>query len=270
MEVAMMKKTGVAGLMVLTVLLASCGPGEEVVPTVDWSADYVPVVSVTGEVVPAVWTDVSAQASGTVVEVLVEPGDKVAMDDLLVRLDSADAQLAVQQAQATLEVAQAELALLEAGPRDEEIAKAEADVKAAEAALADEFIEPLPGGYDAHLGERGVRLSGGQRQRIAIARAILKNPPVLLLDEATSSLDAESERKVQEALDRLLENRTTLIIAHRLATVVKANRIIVMDAGRVVATGTHRELMGQGGLYARLAELQFGQDLAPPAQAARR
>jgi len=140
---------------------------------------------------------------------------------------------------------------------------------AAEAALVDEFIRPLPEGYHTHLGERGVRLSGGQRQRIAIARAILKNPPVLLLDEATSSLDAESERKVQEALDRLLENRTTLIIAHRLATVVKADRIIVMDRGRVVATGSHEELLAQGGVYARLAELQFGPDLAAAAEAAR-
>jgi ATP-binding cassette subfamily B protein len=131
-------------------------------------------------------------------------------------------------------------------------------VAAAEAALADEFIRPLPGGYHAHLGERGVRLSGGQRQRIAIARAILKNPPVLLLDEATSALDAESERKVQEALDHLMVDRTTLIIAHRLATVVNADRIVVLDAGRVVATGTHAELLAQGGIYARLAALQFG------------
>jgi len=131
-------------------------------------------------------------------------------------------------------------------------------IAAAKAAMVDEFIAPLPNGYDAHLGERGVRLSGGQRQRIAIARAILKNPPVLLLDEATSALDAESERKVQNALDSLMENRTTLIIAHRLATVVKADRIVVLDGGQVVASGTHEELLATEGIYARLAALQFG------------
>jgi HlyD family secretion protein len=131
----MTKKTTIAGLTMLAVLLAGCGPGE-VTPTVDWSADYVPVVSVTGEVVPAVWADVSAQAGGTVVEVLVEPGDAVAADDLLVRLDSADAELAVRQAQAALGVAQADLVLLQAGPRAEEIAAAEANLAAAEAALA--------------------------------------------------------------------------------------------------------------------------------------
>ena len=124
--------------------------------------------------------------------------------------------------------------------------------------MVDEFIAPLPDGYDTHLGERGVRLSGGQRQRIAIARAILKNPPVLLLDEATSALDAESERKVQNALDSLMENRTTLIIAHRLATVVKADRIVVLDGGQIVASGTHEELLATEGIYARLAALQFG------------
>jgi ATP-binding cassette subfamily B protein len=116
----------------------------------------------------------------------------------------------------------------------------------------------LPAGYDTFLGERGTRLSGGQRQRIAIARAILKNPPLLLLDEATSALDAESERLVQVALMELMRERTTLVIAHRLATVLKADRIVVLDAGRVVAVGTHTQLLRSSPLYARLAALQFG------------
>jgi ATP-binding cassette subfamily B protein len=134
----------------------------------------------------------------------------------------------------------------------------DAEVRAAaEAAAADEFISRLPEGYDTFLGEKGARLSGGQRQRIAIARAILKNPPILLLDEATSSLDAESERLVQEALELLMENRTTIIIAHRLATVLKANRIVVIDEGRIRAIGTHSELVSKDPLYARLAQLQF-------------
>lgn len=130
-------------------------------------------------------------------------------------------------------------------------------IAAAKAAFAHEFISALPEGYQTFLGERGVRLSGGQRQRISIARAMLKNPPLLLLDEATSALDAESERMVQAALESAMRDRTTLVIAHRLATVQRADRIVVMEAGQIVETGTHAQLIESGGLYARLAALQF-------------
>jgi subfamily B ATP-binding cassette protein MsbA len=129
--------------------------------------------------------------------------------------------------------------------------------EAARLANAHGFIEALPEGYATRIGERGVRLSGGQRQRIAIARAILKDPPILILDEATSSLDAESERVVQEALDRVMEHRTTFVIAHRLSTILRADKILVLKDGTIVETGTHANLLTQQGVYAQLYETQL-------------
>jgi ATP-binding cassette subfamily B protein len=141
-------------------------------------------------------------------------------------------------------------------------------IAAAKAAFAHDFITALPDGYQTFLGERGVRISGGQRQRISIARAMLKNPPLLLLDEATSALDAESERMVQAALESAMKDRTTLVIAHRLSTVQRADRIVVMDGGRIVESGTHATLSASGGLYSRLAKLQFDAPDSLPAPTA--
>jgi subfamily B ATP-binding cassette protein MsbA len=143
------------------------------------------------------------------------------------------------------------------GASEEEI------VDAAKGAAADGFIRSLPQGYDTPVGEHGVKLSGGQRQRIAIARAMLKNAPILLLDEATSALDTESERRVQAALKELMRGRTTLVIAHRLSTVVDADLICVVEAGRVFERGTHQELLARGGAYARLYALQFADQVEP-------
>ncbi|HGG62997.1 MAG TPA: ATP-binding cassette domain-containing protein, partial [Rhodobacteraceae bacterium] len=134
--------------------------------------------------------------------------------------------------------------------------------EAAKAAAAHDFLLALPEGYETYVGERGVMLSGGQKQRIAIARAILRDAPILLLDEATSALDAESERAVQQAVERMAADRTTLIVAHRLATVKKADRILVFENGQIVAEGSHKDLVAEGGLYARLAKLQFTDGIA--------
>jgi ATP-binding cassette, subfamily B, bacterial MsbA len=143
------------------------------------------------------------------------------------------------------------------GRDDVPLARVEA---AARAANAHEFIAAMPQGYDTLLGERGVRLSGGQRQRIAIARALLRNPPILILDEATSALDTESERLVQRAIDELLQDRTVIVIAHRLSTVRRADQILVLDDGCIVERGTHDELLAAGGLYHRLHQLQFADE----------
>jgi subfamily B ATP-binding cassette protein MsbA len=141
-----------------------------------------------------------------------------------------------------------------------------ADVeRAARAAYAHEFVSALPRGYDSVVGERGTQLSGGQRQRLAIARALLRDPPILVLDEATSALDTEAERLVQAAIERLLEGRTVFVIAHRLSTVQRADRIVVLDRGRVVERGDHAALLARGGLYRRLHDLQFVDPLAPEA-----
>ncbi|HDZ84492.1 MAG TPA: ATP-binding cassette domain-containing protein, partial [Nitrospirae bacterium] len=130
-------------------------------------------------------------------------------------------------------------------------------IEAAKAAYADDFIKEFPEGYDTMIGERGLRLSGGQRQRLSIARAVLRNPPVLVLDEATSSLDTASEMIIQNALEKLMESRTTIVIAHRLSTIRKADRILVMGKGRIIEKGTHDELLEQGGVYRKLYDLQF-------------
>ncbi|HXR62580.1 MAG TPA: ABC transporter transmembrane domain-containing protein [Rudaea sp.] len=180
-----------------------------------------------------------------------------------IRIDGADLKtLALPELRGSIALVPQDTVIFGASARDNiRFGKIDADdgsvVAAAKAAEADDFLAAQPEGYDTYLGERGVRLSGGQQQRIAIARAVLKDAPILLLDEATSNLDAHSEAAIQHAFERVMRGRTTLIIAHRLATVQKADRIVVMDGGRIVAQGSHAELMRQGGLYSELARLQF-------------
>jgi ATP-binding cassette subfamily B protein len=185
------------------------------------------------------------------------------VDSGAIRIDGVDLREADPQAvRARMAIVPQDVTIFAASVRDNiafgRPGASDAEVEAAaRAAQAEEFILRLERGYDTQVGERGVTLSGGQRQRIAIARAILRNAPILLLDEATSALDATSETLVQAALAGLMRERTTLVIAHRLATVLEADRILVMDEGRIVEEGTHRSLVANGGLYAELARLQF-------------
>ena len=223
-----------------------------------WALDGVSLDVLPGETIAFVGP--SGAGKSTTFQLLLRFYDPAAGRILLDGIDIAAAD--PQAVRARIALVPQETVLFGASARDNirygRPGATDADIEAAAvAAGADAFIRALPQGYDTFLGERGARLSGGQRQRLAIARALLKDPPVLLLDEATSALDAESERLVQSALERLMQRRTTLVIAHRLSTVVKADRIVVMDAGRIVAVGRHEELLAGCELYTRLASLQF-------------
>ncbi len=227
-------------------------------PDAPWAVREVSLTLAPGEVVAIVGP--SGAGKTTLISLLPRFWD---VAEGAIRLEGIDIrQLRLRELRGAIGVVPQEPALF-SGTVRENIAYArpeasEADVeRAARAAHAHEFVERLPAGYDTIVGERGVKLSGGQRQRIAIARAILKDPAVLVLDEATSSLDTESERLVEDALEKLLVGRTTLIIAHRLSTVRRADRLVVLDHGRVVEQGTHADLLAQGGLYARLYQRQF-------------
>jgi subfamily B ATP-binding cassette protein MsbA len=239
-------------------------------PSLPWTLDGINLSVAPGEVVALVGP--SGGGKTTLVSLLPRFWD---VDQGRITLDGVDVRaLRLAELRGAIGVVPQEPALF-SGTVRENIAYARpaaspAEVEAAaRAAHAHEFIERLPGGYDTVVGERGVKLSGGQRQRIAIARAILKDPAVLILDEATSSLDTESERLIEDALSKLLVGRTTLIIAHRLSTVQRADRLVVLDRGRIVEEGTHGELLALGGLYSRLYQRQFRDDERFPLAEAR-
>jgi subfamily B ATP-binding cassette protein MsbA len=230
-------------------------------PDTPWTLDGINLSVAPGEVVALVGP--SGAGKTTLVSLLPRFWD---VDRGSIRLDGHDVRtLRLADLRTAIGIVPQEPALFSGSVR-ENIAYARpgaspAEVEAAaRAAHAHEFIERLPQGYDTTVGERGVKLSGGQRQRVAIARALLKDPAVLVLDEATSNLDTESERLIEDALEKLLVGRTTLIIAHRLSTVRRADRLVVVDRGRIVEEGSHAELLGRGGLYARLYQRQFRDD----------